>query len=134
MMDKFSQQKLSDHCAIHLIELSKWNENLDENRASQDEKRWYFFFKEARNRDQLPEKLKTPEMEQAMTVLERFSEKEADYYHYLARQDYLREQATIKSELEQALQEKQVALKESDQLREESDRLQALLKKAGIKY
>ncbi len=83
-----------------------------------------------------------------MTVLEKFSEKETDYYHYLARQDYLREQATIKSELEQALQEKQAAfqreqvvlqrekkaLQESDQLRGESDRLQALLKKAGIKY
>ncbi len=76
MMDKSSQQRLSDHCSIHLIELSKWNEDLDENRVSQDEKRWYSFFKEARNWDQLPEKLKTPEMEQAMTVLEKFSEKE----------------------------------------------------------
>ncbi|MCP4298902.1 MAG: hypothetical protein GY786_25290 [Proteobacteria bacterium] len=74
--------------------------------------RWYTFFQEARNWDQLPDKLKTPELEQAMTVLERFSEKEADYYHYLARQDYLREQATIKSELEQALQREQVVLQE----------------------
>ena len=47
-----------------------------------------------------------------MTTLRQFSEKERDYHAYQARQNYLREQATIKKErddLEQKLGEERKA-------------------------
>ena len=45
-----------------------------------------------------------------MTVMNRFSEKEAEYHLYQARQNYLRERMTIALELEQALRDKAAAL------------------------
>ena len=39
-----------------------------------------------------------------MSILERFSEKEPAYHQYQARQNYLREQATIQHDLEQMRQ------------------------------
>ena len=44
----------------------------------------------------------TKEMQQAMSTLTRFSEKELAYYRYQARQDYLRQQSTIQHELDSA--------------------------------
>ena len=42
------------------------------------------------------------EMRQALSKLSTFSEKDQQYYQYQARQEYLREQRTIQSELELA--------------------------------
>ena len=40
----------------------------------------------------------------------QFSEKENDYHEYQARQNFIREQRTIKKELEGALEREQAAL------------------------
>jgi hypothetical protein len=98
-----------------------------------EEARWIRLFKEGEKLDntQLPEWMHTPEMEQVMNVIKRFSEKEADYHLYQSRQNYLRQQKTIQLELEEALwekeaekQQKQAALirMEAAMLREEVER------------
>ena len=58
------------------------------------EDQWLYFFKEAENWRELPEIINTPEMRQAMAVLKRFSEKEADYHLYQAHQNAIREEKT----------------------------------------
>ena len=99
----------------------------------------FTFFKEAENWEELPEIINTPEMRQAMAVLERFSEKEADYHLYQARQNAIREEQTRQQLLEDALQDKEEALRREEEerkLKEEvqndRNRLRELLKKAGI--
>ena len=74
-----------------------------------------------------------------MAVLERFSEKEADYHLYQARQNAIREEKTRQKLLEDALREKEDALlREEEALRREEEtvareqRLREKLKKAGI--
>ena len=74
-----------------------------------------------------------------MAVLERFSEKEANYHLYQARQNAIREEQTRQQLLEDALQDKEEALRREEEerkLKEEvqndRNRLRELLKKAGI--
>ena len=74
-----------------------------------------------------------------MAVLERFSEKEANYHLYQARQNAIREEKTRQMLLEEALRDKEEALRrEEEALRKEEEaeakekRLREILKKAGI--
>ncbi len=87
-------------------------------------------------------------MKQAMSTLSTFSEKDQQYYQYQARQEYLREQRTIQSELELAnkreeaankreslaLNEKKVAEQEmkAAMLREEETKEQVILALAEV--
>ncbi len=81
-----------------------------------------------------------------MAVLERFSEKEANYHLYQARQNAIREEKTRQKLFEDALQEREAALRDKQEalrdkeaaLRREEEtaarekRLREKLKKAGI--
>ncbi len=49
-----------------------------------------------------------------MKTLMQFSEKENDYHEYQARQNFIREQRTIKKELEGAFEREQVALADKE--------------------
>ncbi len=69
----------------------------------------------------------TQEMKQAMSTLSTFSEKDQQYYQYQARQEYLREQRTIQSELEQAKRREEAANKREALALAEIERLKALL-------
>ena len=76
----------------------------------------------------------TQEMKQAMSTLSTFSEKDQQYYQYQARQEYLREQRTIQSELELANKREEaankreaLALQEKNLALAEIERLKALL-------
>ena len=89
------------------------------------EDEWLYFFKEAEHWQELPEIINTPNMRQAMAVLERFSEKERDYHLYQARQNAIREEQTRQKLLEEALRDKEEAEAKEKRLRE-------ILKKAGI--
>ena len=60
-----------------------------------------------------------------MAVLERFSEKEANFHLYQARQNAIREEKTRQMLLEEALRDKEEAEAKEKRLRE-------ILKKAGI--
>ena len=108
-----------------------------------EDQRWLKFFKDGErlNDEALPDWMITQEMKQAISTLSTFSEKDQQYYQYQARQEYLREQRTIQSELEQAnkreeaankrealaLNEKKVAEQEKNLALAEVERLKALL-------
>ena len=128
MLDEANHQRLSEHCSIHTLELEKWqfSETLN------PEGEWLYFFKEAENWRELPEIINTPKMRQAMAVLERFSEKEANYHLYQARQNAIREEKTRQQLLEEAMREKEEAVREKEEEKAKNKRLMELLKKEGI--
>ena len=72
--------------------------------------------KEAGHWEKLPAIINTPEMRQVMAILKRFSEKEANYHLYQARQNALREEKTRQRLLEEALRDKE----EERKLKEEA--------------
>ena len=72
--------------------------------------------------------MQSQEMRQAMNTLREFSEKETQFHLYQARQDYLREQATIAYEKKRAekkarrfLKERDVALQEKELVMQEKE-------------
>jgi len=130
---------LTPHGGIWLLELKKFNANQVET----EDQRWLKFFKDGErlNDEALPDWMITQEMKQAMSTLSTFSEKDQQYYQYQARQEYLREQRTIQSELELAnkrealaLHEKKVAEQEMKAaiLREEETKEQVILALAEV--
>jgi len=98
--DEKNNLELAEHAKIHIIELSKWNKSKIEN----DLDLWAHFFKDGKafSVNGLPENMLTQEMEEAMTILKQFSEKEREYDRYMLRVEYLREQNTIKKDREVA--------------------------------
>ena len=91
---------LLDHGGIYLFELNKFAAE----RVETEQQRWLKFFRDGERLDDtaLPEWMQTAEMRQAMSTLKAFSEKERAYDAYQARQNFLREQQSIQSELEDA--------------------------------
>jgi hypothetical protein len=84
--------------------------------------------------DTPPEALNTDEMRQAMEVLNRFSENQADYLLYQSRLDAIlkentlvNEMARVKRENEQVKMEREQARKEREQARKEREQVQARL-------
>ena len=125
-------QTLTLHGGIWLLELKKFNATQVET----EDQRWLKFFKDGErlNDEALPDWMITQEMKQAMSTLSTFSEKDQQYYQYQARQEYLREQRTIQSELELANKREEAARnrEEAANKREalalaEIERLKALL-------
>ncbi|MCF7977617.1 MAG: Rpn family recombination-promoting nuclease/putative transposase [Chromatiaceae bacterium] len=118
-------RSLVDHGGIWLLELNKFNAE----RVNTEQERWLKFFKEGAtlDREALPLWMQTPEMRQAMSTLERFSEKDRAYHAYQARQNYLRQQMSIQQELDERradIEQAQQAL-EQEQLAAERERLAA---------
>jgi len=101
-------RSLIDHCHITLVELKKFHSQIIHN----NQERWLNFFNQAEYLDDvaLPDWMNTQEMQQAMTTLSRFSEKDRAYFAYQARQEYIREQNTIQfeRELEDLARQKEV--------------------------
>lgn len=110
LRDERTGRLLSDHLSLHTVELPKWT--LPAGPLAPGDQ-WVYFLREARRWDALPASLNTPEMQKAMAVLDRISEKEADYFRYQARQNFLREQSTLRgllAESEQAREAERQAL------------------------
>ena len=84
--------------SVWLLELNKF----DVAQIDNEQQRWLKFFKDGEQLDAelLPSWMETTEMRQAMTTLRTFSEKEQSYYVYQARQNYLRVQRSIQSEMD----------------------------------
>ena len=113
--DPVNKIRLSDHFSIHILELAKWQKKSD---VLDKEDQWFYFFKNAKHWDQLPNELDNLEMRQAMQVLTRFSEKEKAYHLYQSRQNALRDEATKKHLLEEAERK----MKEAERQKEEAER------------
>lgn len=128
---------LTLHGGIWLLELKKFHAQHIHN----EQERWLQFFKDGKslNDDTLPEWMSTEEMRQAMNTLRQFSEKEQNYFAYQARQDYIRQQNSIRFDYENEIQtiiEREKAAIEREQAERtaketalaEIERLKALLK------
>jgi len=90
---------LVDHGGVWLLELNKFQAE----QVQSEQERWLKFFKDGESLDSrsLPPWMQTAEMEQAMSTLKTFSEKERAYHAYQARQNYLREQRGIQRHLDE---------------------------------
>lgn len=120
---------LVEHGGIWVLELPKFAATEVHNEAE----RWLRFFREAPTLDEtdLPDWMNTPQMRQAMSTLRAFSDKERAYDAYQARQNYLREQASIQEELadlraereaERAAKEAALAIAEAERQQKEAAR------------
>ena len=121
--------RLSDHMAIHLLQVSKWR--LTRKRPDARD-RWMYFFKEGKHLDPAhpPDLLQTKEMRQAMSVLVDFSEQEKDYLLYEQRLEAERVESTWRemldraaADLAQARREQEREHREKEQARREKERL-----------
>ncbi|MCB9744179.1 MAG: Rpn family recombination-promoting nuclease/putative transposase [Alphaproteobacteria bacterium] len=142
LRDARSGQQLTEHVHVHLIELPKWRAP---GLPLRGEARWLYFFQNASDWDQLPEGLDDPAMRKAMDVLKDISQEEHDLARYLAREDKLRTEITIKNtqarqearlrelegveakfeQAEELLQAKSARLHDvEEQLQEKSERLE----------
>ena len=158
MQDPVSGIVLDELSAIHILEVGKW---ARQGVVADLRDEWLKFFWEGgmTELETLSETL-SPEFIQAVEALRPIREREADYWRYQARLDFLRVQATLdrearetRTQLETAqktIEEKDLALEaerrenalkdqaltEKDQAleaeRREKERLQALLRQAGI--
>nr|WP_295400662.1 Rpn family recombination-promoting nuclease/putative transposase [uncultured Thiocystis sp.] len=127
---------LLDHGGIWLLELSKF----DAEAVETEERRWLKFFREGERLDdaQLPAWMQTEEMQQAMSTLRGFSEKERAYSAYQNRQNYLRVQMSLQQQLdtlrtaaEQARAAEEQARAEATAALAEIERLKRLLADKG---
>ncbi|MBF0351675.1 MAG: Rpn family recombination-promoting nuclease/putative transposase [SAR324 cluster bacterium] len=120
--DSQHQVSLTDHCAIHVLELPKWKK--PEHHPLEPEDAWMYFFEEARHWENLPEELQPIEpLRDAMSVMKRFAERDADYWLYEARLEGQRLQRFRENEMLRVEREKQKAeddLKQARQMLEET--------------
>jgi predicted transposase/invertase (TIGR01784 family) len=105
---------LSNYFGIHTLELCKW---AHPKKPLDGIERWMYLFSGAKRWDELPADLADPIMRQAMDVLERFSEKESDYYLYQARENYLRIKLTDELLLQREREAKERAEKALEEAR-----------------
>ena len=91
LVDDVEGRRFSDHIELHTLQLPRFqaSQPLDE------EGRWVYFLKEARNFTELPASLDSPALRKAMSKLDDIRESTADRLRYLAREDYLHLQATL---------------------------------------
>nr|WP_274601187.1 Rpn family recombination-promoting nuclease/putative transposase [Halochromatium roseum] len=111
---------LIEHGGIWLLELNKFHAE----RVNTEQERWLKFFKEGArlDSDALPVWMQTPEMRQAMSTLERFSEKDRAYHAYQARQNYLRQQMSIQQELDERRAEIEAERQAAERERQAAER------------
>lgn len=126
---------LTDHMAIHVLELKKYSAPDTMNPLQQ----WLCFFKESHNWLKLPNNLTHPILRQAMNVLEDISDKEENYFQYIAfknamiernTQEHLRQQAI--EQMEQAKQELDKIKQETVQFKEKTQQAQLETKQAQL--
>ncbi len=103
---------LLDHGGISLFALNTFAAE----RVETEQERWLKFFRDGERLDDtaLPVWMQTAEMRQAMSTLKAFSEKERADHAYQARQNFLREQQSIRSAREDARAARAAAEREKE--------------------
>ena len=111
-------QRFAELGGIWLVELNKFKLQAVDN----EQARWLSFFQKGEQFDEtnLPDWMITPEMEQAMTILKRFSDKDANYHAYQARQNALRVQWDFEYEKER-LQREALESKEKAEIAKQNE-------------
>ena len=117
LADLKQQKALNDHCQIHVLELNKWPSAP----IMTNEDQWMLFFRNSQHWEELPTTLNLPELQQAMSTLRKFSEKERDYLLYLSRQDAIRDEKTKQHLFEKAIKMREEAEREIKEAKRESE-------------
>ena len=128
VIDRESGVALTDQMQIHVLQLSKWKPPAALDAAVDAESGWLYFLKEAKGWQELPATMHTRPLEKAMNVLRQFSENEADWHRYQAREHWLHLQATIEEEHREIREENARLLAERAQIQQ--DKAQAEQEKA----
>jgi predicted transposase/invertase (TIGR01784 family) len=112
-----------EHGGIRLLEIGKFAAEAVE--TEQD--RWVKFFKEGAklDPDHLPPWMDTPEMRQAMSTLNTFSEKENAYHAYQARLEYQRVQHAMQQDMEERTRALEQTRAELEQTRAAAEKARA---------
>jgi len=82
---------LTDHCNIHVLELA----NLPPPDLEDPMETWLYFLKEARDWQNLPPGLDRSPFTEAMQIMKRFAQDDAQYYRYMAELDAEAEKLTF---------------------------------------
>jgi hypothetical protein len=120
--DAERQVRLTPHLEIHVLELARWRQRPDP-QAPSGLVRWMRFFSEAKTWAEVPDEIRHPALESAMSVLHEFQVNGGWNDAYRSRRDALRVQITQDNALKRALEGEARAQREVETLRE---RLRAL--------
>lgn len=114
---------LTDHLAIHILQLPKW---VCREHINSEKERWMYLFKQGKyiDTDNPPDFLKTNEMRQAMNVLRQFSENEKDHFLYQSRLDAILTYNTLISHMEEIEKQIEVAKKQLEEVQKEKEAAQ----------
>ena len=122
-----SETKLvfSEHLAIHVFQLPNFKKGSDELTDSLD--RWLYFLNngEGLSPDSLPESIRIPEVEEAMSVLKALTEEEREWHRYFDREKARRDALNWQLSLERAQAEVERAQAEVERAQAEAERAQA---------
>jgi len=108
---------LTDHCNIHVLELA----NLPPPDLHDPEERWLYFLKKARTWRTLPPEFDRSPFTEAMQIMKRFSQDDAQYYRYMAELDAETVQITIENAMEQATERAEQATERAEQATERAE-------------
>jgi len=117
--DPVHQVQLSDHQAIHLLEVDKWHKI----RVETEEDRWLKFFKESKEieSNRIPEVFQTDIMQKAISTLRQFSEKSQARDLYKRQLEFAR--IALTEEKSKKRLEAQLATEHAARLAEQKARL-----------
>ena len=121
IVDTKNNITLSDHLAIHLLQLPKWNYD---GKIKSEKDRWIYLFKEGKKIDfnNPPKELQTKEMRQVMQVMKRFSESEKNFLLYQNRVNVLLKENTYVDAISRERKAKNEALKKLNLERKTKER------------
>lgn len=121
LIDLRNGTRLTDHLRIHCFELdkvrSRWQGDSSPLTA------WLHFFAEGESWTTVPDSYRSPSLEAAMSVLERYRNNQHDYEVYRAREEWLRVQATLVRDKQEA--EERLARAQQQAEQEHAEKLQA---------
>ena len=120
--DLKKKAQLSQDLSLYLINLHRWQKPKDLN----NEDFWLYFLLFGHQWKQLPEDAKIPQLEEAMAVLEEFSEKEESYLVYQSRLA-----ASIAARSEQV--EREQMRKSNAKLKKNNQQIQNRLEQTNLK-
>ncbi len=118
--DEGNSLKLTEDCDIHVLEISKWQQLEEPQNA---EEKWLYLFKEGSHIDvdNPPAFLKQEELEEALTVMREFSEKERQNEMYEGRVAAQRILNSALGDREEAFRERDTMAHERDTMAHERD-------------
>ena len=119
--------RISQDISLYIVNLHRWQkpQHLSE------EDYWLYFLNEASHWTKLPTDAQIPQLQEAMQVLEEFSEKEESFLVYQSRLAAYTAAISEEAERQQMAEEKQQMAEENQQMAEENKRLKQAKKLAN---